>query len=186
MRTLKPWRRHVEAEKERTAPTAEPVAPEATASTRPDGDTTQNPFGQEHAWWAERERLQRVFVAAASDDGETRESPLKDYWSPESLFTWGRRPGDEDDLWEDEPVPPDPYEVLGLPLYATWDQVTAAHRRLAKEHHPDRLLDASAEDRAASEERMREVNMAYNELRRQRRASQEAGTASSSSYYASS
>ena len=197
MRTLRNWRRQGAEKKEAartassTAPATEPISPSTPASPslrekgRPEDDAA-NPFGAEHAWWAERDRLQRVFVASGADEGQTHESPLSEYWSPESLFNWGRRPGEDDVAWEDEAPQIDPYEVLGLPLYATWDQVTAAHRRLAKQHHPDRLLDASEEDRAASEERMRQINQAYNELRRQRKASETAGTQDSASTYFSS
>ena len=62
--------------------------------------------------------------------------------------------------------PEDAWAVLGLASGASWREVAAAHRRLAMRHHPDRLLDASPEERAASEETMREVNVAYNVLRR--------------------
>ena len=40
------------------------------------------------------------------------------------------------------------------------------HRRLAKRYHPDRLVNASLEAQARGEERMRELNMAYESLRR--------------------
>ena len=62
--------------------------------------------------------------------------------------------------------PEDAWAVLGLTPGAPWKDIAAAHRRLAMRHHPDRLLDASPEDRAASEDTMREVNVAYNVLRR--------------------
>ena len=62
--------------------------------------------------------------------------------------------------------PEDAWAVLGLPSGASWKEIAGAHRRLAMRHHPDRLLDAPAEERARSEETMREVNVAYNVLRR--------------------
>ena len=62
--------------------------------------------------------------------------------------------------------PEDAWGVLGLQPGAPWKQIAAAHRRLAMQHHPDRLLDATPEQRAASEETMREVNVAYSVLRR--------------------
>lgn len=62
--------------------------------------------------------------------------------------------------------PADAWAVLGLQPGATWKEITGAHRRMAMKHHPDRLVGASAEQRAKSEETMREVNVAYSVLRR--------------------
>ncbi len=53
----------------------------------------------------------------------------------------------------------DPYAVLGLPPGATAAELTAAYRRLAKRHHPDRGGGAAA---AA---RMADINAAYDTLR---------------------
>ncbi len=53
----------------------------------------------------------------------------------------------------------DPYAVLGVPREATTSQVAAAHRRLAKSHHPD-LHDGGAEAAA----QMREINEAWQVL----------------------
>lgn len=50
----------------------------------------------------------------------------------------------------------DPYAVLGVPREATPLQVARAHRRLAKEHHPD--LHEGANEAAA---RMRRINEAW-------------------------
>ncbi|HEY6608619.1 MAG TPA: J domain-containing protein [Candidatus Limnocylindria bacterium] len=52
----------------------------------------------------------------------------------------------------------DPYAVLGVPRDATPLQVARAHRRLAKEHHPD-LHEGAGADKAA--ERMRRINEAW-------------------------
>ncbi len=62
--------------------------------------------------------------------------------------------------------PDDAWAVLGVAPGASWPEIVAAHRRLAMVHHPDRLLDASAEDRERSETIMREINVAYSVLRR--------------------
>lgn len=62
--------------------------------------------------------------------------------------------------------PEDAWEVLGVAPGASWHEISAAHRRLAMVHHPDRLLSASDEERIRSEETMREVNVAYSVLRR--------------------
>jgi DnaJ domain len=50
----------------------------------------------------------------------------------------------------------DPYAVLGLSTDATPDEVAAAYRRLAKEWHPDH---------GGGDERMAEINSAYELLR---------------------
>ena len=57
-----------------------------------------------------------------------------------------------------------PYAVLGVRSTATWDEIVAAHRQLAKLHHPDRLQEAGPDQRASSETTMRLVNAAYREL----------------------
>lgn len=53
----------------------------------------------------------------------------------------------------------DPYEVLGLSPNASDDEIKAAYRKLAKKYHPD-LNGGSAE----AENKMKEVNEAYNIL----------------------
>jgi DnaJ-class molecular chaperone len=44
--------------------------------------------------------------------------------------------------------------------------VSLAYKKLAFMHHPDRVADMGAEAREHSEERMKEINAAYSELRR--------------------
>ena len=50
----------------------------------------------------------------------------------------------------------DPHAVLGVPTTASPDEIAATYRRLAKEWHPDR---------GGGEERMAEINAAYDLLR---------------------
>lgn len=52
----------------------------------------------------------------------------------------------------------DPYAVLGLAPGASDDEVKAAYKRLAKKYHPD--LNPSPE----AEERMKEINAAYDQI----------------------
>ena len=52
-----------------------------------------------------------------------------------------------------------PYDVLGVPMTATDDEIKAAYRKLAKQYHPD--LNGGS---AAAETRMKEINEAYNLL----------------------
>ena len=53
----------------------------------------------------------------------------------------------------------DPYKVLGVPTTATDDEVKKAYRRLAKRYHPD----ANPGNRVA-EQRMKEINAAYDQI----------------------
>ncbi|KAI6164459.1 DnaJ domain-containing protein [Pisolithus thermaeus] len=57
------------------------------------------------------------------------------------------------------------YEVLGLNRHASQEEIRKAYRRKALETHPDRLpQNASAADKAASEEMFRRINNAYEVL----------------------
>jgi DnaJ like chaperone protein len=59
----------------------------------------------------------------------------------------------------------DPYAVLGLTAAATWEEITAAHRALARRFHPDKVATYDAVSRSVAEEVMFKVNGAYRELR---------------------
>ena len=53
----------------------------------------------------------------------------------------------------------DPYQVLGVPPNASDDEVKQAYRKLAKKYHPD----ANPGDKVA-EQRMKEINAAYDQI----------------------
>lgn len=59
-----------------------------------------------------------------------------------------------------------PYEVLGISPNATNEEVRDAYRALAKKYHPDNYVDNPISDLA--EEKMKEINEAYDEILRQR------------------
>ena len=55
-----------------------------------------------------------------------------------------------------------PYKVLGIKEGASYDEIKRAYRELAKKYHPDRYQNNPLSDLA--EEKMREINEAYDEL----------------------
>jgi preprotein translocase subunit Sec63 len=123
--------------------------------------------GEEHAWWAARDELDSDQVPHGRTkkkvvEPDEKRNTFEEYFSAESLFDWTS--SDESGIFDET----DPYVVLGLPPSAPWEDISAAHRRLAKLHHPDRLHDATAEEREASDRRIRELNIAYMELRRRK------------------
>ncbi len=67
----------------------------------------------------------------------------------------------------------DPYEVLGITPAATDDEVKNAYRALARECYPDGSDPSS--DTGAPNERMQEINDAYDEIMRRRRSGEESG-----------
>jgi hypothetical protein len=165
-------------------------APASAPRSHGDEDGTVHLDDAAHDWWAKRDattsyvhqeptpkpgepappRPKPKATSAVTD--EPKRDTFSEYFSTESLFAHNQ-PGDtgpraapEDDLGPFSAD--DPYVVLGIPASASWEDITVAHRRLAKLHHPDRLLNATETDRHRSEQRMRDINIAYSELRRRR------------------
>lgn len=71
----------------------------------------------------------------------------------------------------------DPYEVLGVARGASDDEIKKAYRSLAKKYHPDNFTDA--DQRARAEEKMKEINAAYERIQKGDTGS---GSSSSGSY----
>lgn len=61
----------------------------------------------------------------------------------------------------------DPYQILGVSQDADFSEIRAARNALIKTHHPDRLMAAGLpeEMRRISEDRTRQINRAYEDLR---------------------
>lgn len=68
------------------------------------------------------------------------------------------------------PAPPadDPFAVLGIKASASDEDVDQAYRRAMSEYHPDRVATAAAEIRELAGRRAREINGAYEKIKRQR------------------
>lgn len=78
----------------------------------------------------------------------------------------------------------DPYKVLGVSRDATDDEIKKAYRELARKYHPDNYADNPLSDLV--EEKMKEINEAYDTVQKQRaeraKAQAEGGGARYSSY----
>ena len=72
----------------------------------------------------------------------------------------------------------DPYKVLNIPSTASDDEVKKAYRELARKYHPDRYHDNPLADLA--QEKMKEINEAYDQIQRQRSGRGSAGGDASS------
>ncbi|MDO5125908.1 MAG: J domain-containing protein [Ruminococcus sp.] len=62
----------------------------------------------------------------------------------------------------------DPYKVLGVSPNATEDEIKAAYKELVKKYHPDQYQDSPLKN--VAEEKMAEVNTAYDEIINSRRS----------------
>lgn len=134
-----------------------------------DDDATIRLDSAEHAWWAERDELKRAWTPPVKNRHRAEEprssSTFESEYSTESLFNWATSDTPDDPTIGGAGMPLDPYAVLGLQPGASMDEVTSAHRRLAKQFHPDRQFTATESERIAAEQTMSRINAAYHELR---------------------
>lgn len=143
---------------------------DALTGASPTVDTEQR--AAQYNAWAERMKAKRQrskAVYAGVQEAEAADQPT--YWSTEAVFAEAKRVADNE-----VPVRPNAgrihelLEVFDLRDDASPTDVNHAYRRLAKEHHPDRYVDADEDVRRFHEERMADINQAYSALRQLERA----------------
>jgi len=75
----------------------------------------------------------------------------------------------------------DPYRVLGVSPNASTEEIRNAYKQLAKKYHPDNYASSPLED--VANEKMKEINEAYDQIMNERRAGTgNAGAGGSQSY----
>ena len=57
------------------------------------------------------------------------------------------------------------YKILGVPVTSSAEEIVSAYRNMAKMYHPDRLANLAPEFIELAEERMKEINAAYERLK---------------------
>ena len=58
-----------------------------------------------------------------------------------------------------------PYEVLGVHPNASQKEINTSYRRLVQQYHPDKMSGLGPELREVAEQRMKEINSAYQRLK---------------------
>ena len=76
----------------------------------------------------------------------------------------------------------DPYQVLGIQPNATDDEVKAAYREMARKYHPDNYANNPLSELA--QEKMQEINEAYDTIIRMRKQGSTGGAGAASGGYA--
>ncbi|MBQ1507182.1 MAG: J domain-containing protein [Ruminococcus sp.] len=72
-----------------------------------------------------------------------------------------------------------PYEVLGVSPNASDEEIKSAYRKLAKKYHPDNYVNNPLAD--VAEQKMKEINEAYDEINRMRQKNKGTGSTAGNS-----
>jgi DnaJ like chaperone protein len=85
-----------------------------------------------------------------------------DQRSTEAKFRAGYRPGSQAGAIDEDRY----YAILGLSAGADFSEIKAAYRKLSMKYHPDKVGHLGEEFKEVAEEKMKEINNAYEYLKR--------------------
>ena len=113
----------------------------------------------QHTNYSQRLQLLNFLVLIAQADGQVPQSELK---ALQETAQWlGMSAKDVDSMLHLEGnTLEDAYKVLGVSPSASDDEVKRAYRRLALEHHPDKVAALGEDVRKAAEKKFQEINAA--------------------------
>ncbi|CAA9428869.1 MAG: hypothetical protein AVDCRST_MAG01-01-2763 [uncultured Rubrobacteraceae bacterium] len=98
-----------------------------------------------------------------------QEEPREEFREERQEETRQERPWDASSQPLMPAVPASPaLEVLGLGAGASPEEIAAAYKRMARTYHPDKVAGEAQEVREFAEDKMKEINAAYSELKRHR------------------
>jgi hypothetical protein len=67
---------------------------------------------------------------------------------------------------ESSPKEENAYTVLNIPNNASWEEISSAYKKMAQMYHPDKVAGLAPEYREIAEKRMKTINAAYEQLKR--------------------
>jgi hypothetical protein len=129
------------------------------------GPTSAEDDARRYSAWAGRLHDKSVRDHATIVGSPTEPSPAMGYWSSDSVLSGS-------DLLFDPGAATDQIRKarllleFGLAPDATQAEISAAYRALAKDHHPDRWVQADEDSRAHHAERILHINAVHEVLRR--------------------
>jgi len=58
-----------------------------------------------------------------------------------------------------------PYEILGIGVRASREEIRIAYRKMASLYHPDKVVHLAPEFREMADRKMKEINTAYGSIK---------------------